>query len=71
MDRYSGHPVRFVYDSEMSKETLDFIISKMSIDVENDSIVPGGKYHNRSDYMNFPSLGRKKLIYDDLIPLKN
>ena len=70
LDRYSGHPVRFVYDSEMSKETLDFIISKMSIDVENDSIVPGGKYHNRSDYMNFPSLGRKKLIYDDLIPLK-
>ena len=70
LDRYSGNPVRFVYDSEMSKETLDFIISKMSIDVENDSIVPGGKYHNRSDYMNFPSLGRKKLIYDDLIPLK-
>ena len=70
LDRYSGHPVRFVYDSEMSKETLDFIISKMSIDVENDSIVAGGKYHNRSDYMNFPSLGRKKLIYDDLIPLK-
>ena len=70
LDRYSGHPVRFVYDSEMSKETLDFIISKMSIDVENDSIVPGGKYHNRSDYMNFPSLGRKNLIYDDLIPLK-
>ena len=70
LDRYSGHPVRFVYDSEMSKETLDFIISKMIIDVENDSIVPGGKYHNRSDYMNFPSLGRKNLIYDDLIPLK-
>ena len=70
LDRYSGNPVRFVYDSEMSKETLDFIISKMSIDVENDSIVPGGKYHNRSDYMNFPSLGRKNLIYDDLIPLK-
>ncbi len=70
LDRYSGHPVRFVYDSKMSKETLDFIISKMSIDVENDSVVPGGKYHNRSDYMNFPSLGRKKLIYNDLIPLK-
>ncbi len=70
LDRYSGHPVRFVYDSQMSKETLDFIISKMSIDVENDSVVPGGKYHNRSDYMNFPSLGRKKLIYNDLIPLK-
>ena len=70
LDRYSGHPVRFVYDSKMSKETLDFIISKMSIDVENDSVVAGGKYHNRSDYMNFPSLGRKKLIYNDLIPLK-
>ena len=69
-ERYSGHPVRFVYDSEISKETLDFLIKKMNIDVETDSIIPGGKYHNRRDYMSFPSLNKNSLVYSRVKPLK-
>ena len=69
-ERYSGHPVRFVYDSEISKETLDFLIKKMNIDVETDSIIPGGKYHNRKDYMSFPSLNKNSLVYSRVKPLK-
>ncbi len=69
-DRSSGHPVRFVYDSNVPKETLDFLIKKMNIDIETDSIIPGGKYHNRRDYMTFPTLNHNKLVYSALKPLK-
>jgi polyphosphate kinase len=37
--------------------------------VSTDSIIPGGKYHNRRDYMNFPSLGRFDLLYANNVPL--
>ncbi len=61
--RSSGDPVRFVYDSSIDKDTLDYLLDKMGIDVM-DSIIPGGRYHNRRDYMGFPSLGRKDLLYE-------
>ncbi|WP_373874543.1 polyphosphate kinase 1 [Capnocytophaga catalasegens] len=60
--RREGQPVRFVYDAEIEKDTLDFLMYKMDIH-SNDSIIPGGRYHNRRDYMSFPSLGRKDLQY--------
>jgi len=34
-----------------------------------DSIIPGGRYHNRRDYMDFPSLGRGDLQYEVREPL--
>jgi polyphosphate kinase len=34
----------------------------MNID-SSDSIIPGGSYHNRRDYMDFPNLGRYDLLY--------
>ena len=36
---------------------------------EQDSVIPGGRYHNRRDYMGFPSLGRKDLQYAKITPL--
>ncbi|WP_458626927.1 polyphosphate kinase 1 [Winogradskyella sp. PC D3.3] len=67
-DRQSGAPVRFVYDMNIEQDTLDFLLKHMSID-EKESIIPGGRYHNRRDYMNFPSLGRTDLLYDKIKPL--
>ncbi len=67
-DRRIGEPVRFVYDKDIEKDTLKFFISKMGIDA-SDSIIPGGRYHNRRDYMNFPNLGRFDLLYQPKIPL--
>ncbi|MBF8150581.1 polyphosphate kinase 1 [Winogradskyella sp. F6397] len=67
-DRQSGAPVRFVYDMSISKDTLSFLLKHMSID-EKESIIPGGRYHNRRDYMSFPSLGRTDLLYDKIRPL--
>jgi len=70
-NRSSGDPVRFVYDKTINKDTLSFLMSKMDID-SMDSIIPGGRYHNRRDYMKFPSLGRKDLLYEsiDALPIK-
>ena len=67
-DRLKGEPVRFVYDKEINSETLKFLLSKMNINSDTDSIIPGGKYHNRRDYMNFPNL-KTKLTYKKIIPL--
>ncbi len=61
-DRRDGEPVRFVYDKKIDKDTLSFLMQKMGIE-STDSIIPGGRYHNRRDYMSFPDLGRQDLLY--------
>lgn len=66
--RRISEPVRFVYDKEIEKDTLAFLKQKMGID-ETDSVIPGGRYHNRRDYMKFPSLGRTDLLYEKFPPL--
>jgi polyphosphate kinase len=67
-DRRIGEPVRFVYDKTIDKDTLKFFLNKMGIDA-SDGVIPGGKYHNRRDYMNFPNLGRFDLLYPPRVPL--
>ncbi|MEL1253451.1 polyphosphate kinase 1 [Flavobacterium sp. DGU38] len=67
-DRRIGEPVRFIYDSQIEDDTLHFFLDKMKI-VETDSIIPGGRYHNRRDYMSFPNLGRYDLLYKPNEPL--
>lgn len=67
-DRRKGEPVRFVYDKMIDKDTLQFLFEKMGI-VKTDSVIPGGRYHNRRDFMSFPSLGRKDLTYPPIQPL--
>jgi polyphosphate kinase len=66
--RQSGDPVRFVHDKNIEPDTLNFLLERMEID-SKDSIIPGGRYHNRRDYMDFPSLGRTDLLYDRIKPL--
>lgn len=67
-NRSVGDPVRFVYDKSIDKRTLKYLLDKMGID-KTDSIIPGGRYHNRRDYMNFPRLGRPDLQYEPKEPL--
>lgn len=66
--RQIGEPVRFVYDKTIDEETLSFLLTMMGID-SKDSVIPGGRYHNRRDYMDFPSLGRTDLLYKKIKPL--
>ncbi len=67
-DRIKGDPVRFVYDKNIDSDTLTYLMNKMGIDA-TDSIIPGGRYHNRRDYMDFPSLGGPELQYEVREPL--
>ncbi len=66
--RKISDPVRFVYDKSIGKDTLAFLKDKMKIE-DTDSVIPGGRYHNRRDYMGFPSLGRQDLLYEKITPL--
>lgn len=67
-DRKKGLPVRFVYDSTMSKEMLAFIMKKLGMD-KKDNAIPGGRYHNFKDFIRFPNIGEKKLTYVHPTPL--
>lgn len=67
-DRVEGDPVRFVYDKNIDDDTLEILLEKFQIG-SRDSIIPGGRYHNRRDYIKFPSLGRQDLLYDKKPPL--
>lgn len=68
-DRRIGEPVRFIYDQLLEKDTLKYFLSNIGIDA-SDSIIPGGRYHNRRDYMDFPNLGRFDLLYKTNPPLQ-
>ena len=61
-DRKKGQPVRFVYDALMPNDMLTFIMRKLSMD-KKDNAIPGGRYHNFKDFIDFPTLGEKKLTY--------
>jgi len=66
--RKYSNPVRLVYDKDISNTTLDFIIKKLKV-TSNDSLIPGARYHQRRDYMDFPDLSRQDLIYKKKKPL--
>lgn len=70
-DRLIGDPVRLVHDKTIAPETLAIVMRKLGV-ASSDSLIPGGRYHHRRDYMNFPSLNRKDLLYSSFpaLPLK-
>ena len=61
--RQRGKPVRLVYDSSIHDDTLGFLIRKMGINKNTDSIIPAERYHNRRDFMKFPDFGKANLTY--------
>lgn len=61
-ERSKGQPVRFVYDREIPKDLLNFIIQKLKFD-KLDTVIPGARYHNFKDFMSFPNIGGKHLEY--------
>ena len=67
-NRKISDPVRFVYDKRIKLDTLTFLTEKIGIE-DTDSVIPGGRYHNRKDYMNFPNFGRSALQYSKIEPL--
>jgi polyphosphate kinase len=64
-NRTKGQPVRFVYDSKIVPDLLNFIILKMDLD-EDDNLLAGSRYHNFKDFISFPKLGREDLVNEQL-----
>lgn len=60
--RKQGQPVRFVYDAAMSDDMLKYIMKRLGMD-KKDNAIPGGRYHNFKNFINFPDLGEKDLTY--------
>ncbi len=67
-DRILAEPVRLVYDSAIAPEMLELLENKLEID-SSDSLIPGGRYHHRRDFMKFPHLERSDLQYQSIEPL--
>jgi polyphosphate kinase len=68
--RSKGLPTRFVYDESMPKDMLELLIKKL--DLKNVNLIPGGRYHNFKDFMDFPKIGNLDSYYSPLvqIPIK-
>jgi len=68
--RKEGDPVRMVYDASMPIDLLTYLIKHLDL-TAGENIIPGGRYHNFKDFMNFPDFGDKSLVYSPLKPLKH
>ena len=66
--RKQGDFVRFLYDTEMPKGMLKMLKRNLSLE-ESENVIPGSRYHNKKDLMDFPNLGRKDLMFARLDPL--
>ncbi len=68
--RKKGKPVRLIYDREMPEDLLGFLLKKLKM-AEGSDAVPGGRYHNHKDFMNFPEIGKKKHYYTKQPPSRH
>lgn len=64
-NRKKAEPVRFIYDESMPRAYLNVLLKKLKL-VENENIIPGGRYHNFKDFIKFPNMGMPELEYPPL-----
>ena len=64
-------PVRFVYDREIPRETLEILTDKLRFS-QDDTVIHGGRYHNLKDMIDFPvPPGDDKYLHEKLPPIKH
>lgn len=66
--RQKGNPVRFVYDSDIPADLLDYLKAKMKL-TKLDNLIPGGRVHNFKDFIRFPQIGPANLRYEKVKPI--
>jgi len=66
--RKKGKPMRLLYDNNMPLDMLSYLVEKLGLD--NDALIPGNRYHNFKDFINFPNVGREELEYKKDLPLE-
>ncbi len=65
--RSKGIPTRFVYDEAMPKDMLELLIKKL--DLRNVNLIPGSRYHNFKDFMDFPKISKPEFYHQALPPI--
>jgi len=68
--RGSGEAIRFVFDNTIPDDLLKFLLKGMKLDSADDQM-PGGRYHNFKDFMEFPGIAAKRLDYKPDEPLNH
>ncbi len=69
--RKKGKPVRFSFDQDIDIELLHYLLRRVHLKIGDDNIIPGHRYHNFKDFMQFPVLGKSHLIYKSEPPLSH
>jgi len=59
-NRRKGKPVRFVYDEEMDKGLLDYLLKRLNLSKKSGNLIPGGRIHNFRHFMDFPDVFPRK-----------
>ncbi|MDZ7361666.1 MAG: polyphosphate kinase 1 [candidate division KSB1 bacterium] len=67
--RKLGTPVRFIYDRDMPEDLLKFLIRNLQLSKTDGNLMPGARYHNFKDFINFPKIGPPHLRYNSFTPL--
>jgi polyphosphate kinase len=60
--RKHAKPLRLIHDAEMPPEFLQFLLKKMAFPKKG-HVVPGVRYHNFKDFINFPIIGNPEYWY--------
>lgn len=66
--RNKGRPMRLLYDNDMPLDVLNYLVSGMRLDSE--AMIPGGRYHNFKDFIDFPNVGDESMEYPSLPQLR-
>lgn len=62
-----SRPMRLLYDNEIPKEMLDYVVSRTGVSTE--ALIPGGRYQQFKDFTAFPNIGGAHLEYPPMPPL--
>jgi len=65
--RRKGKPMRLLYDSDMPLDMLKYLVNRMGL--HGESLIPGNRYHNFKNFIDFPNVGRPGLEYEKNLPL--
>lgn len=55
-NRRKGKPVRFVYDEQMDKGLLEYLLKRLNLSRKSGNLIPGGRIHNFRHFMDFPDV---------------
>lgn len=68
--RIYAEPVRLVYDEKMPEAILKVMKKRLGV-THHDALIPGGRYRNFRDFIDFPNVGRQYLENKPLAPLRS